>query len=471
MRACRELGIRTAAVYSDVDREALFSNYADESYYLGPSPVSESYLNIPRIMALAREAQADAIHPGYGFLSENPNFARACEQEGIKFIGPSSRTLDLSGNKIMTRQIMARAGIPVVPGTRGKIKDLAQAVRSSKSIGYPVILKPAFGGGGIGMRVIERDDQLLSALESAQTLARQAFGDDEVFIEKYLPQPRHIEFQVLADEQGNIIHLGERECTIQRRHQKILEEAPSPVMTRALRQEMGRVAISAARALNYTNAGTIEFIYSGGKFYFLEVNARIQVEHAITEMVTGVDLVKEQIKITAGLPLEIYPEDISLNGWAIECRINAEDPLNNFAPCPGKLAGYRSPGGVGIRVDSGVHTRYTIPSFYDPMISKLIIWGRDRQETIERARRALYEYIIVGVCTNIPFLKAVVNNPSFVKGEMTTHFIEEERDLFQDMLRIIEQEKSLQEKLETIFNPRRKWAAVAAALQAYQREA
>ena len=422
-------------------------------------------------MALAREAQADAIHPGYGFLSENPNFARACEQEGIKFIGPSSRTLELSGNKIMTRQIMARAGIPVVPGTRGKIKDLAQAVRSSKSIGYPVILKPAFGGGGIGMRVIERDDQLLSALESAQTLARQAFGDDEVFIEKYLPQPRHIEFQVLADEQGNIIHLGERECTIQRRHQKILEETPSPVMTRALRQEMGRVAMSAARALNYTNAGTIEFIYSGGKFYFLEVNARIQVEHAITEMVTGVDLVKEQIKIAAGLPLEIYPEDISLNGWAIECRINAEDPLNNFAPCPGKLAGYRSPGGVGIRVDSGVHTRYTIPSFYDPMISKLIIWGRDRQETIERARRALYEYIIVGVCTNIPFLKAVVNNPSFVKGEMTTHFIDEERDLFQDMLRIIEQEKSLQEKLETIFNPRRKWAAVAAALQAYQKEA
>ena len=471
MRACRELGIRTAAVYSDVDREALFSNYADESYYLGPSPVSESYLNIPRIMALAREAQADAIHPGYGFLSENPNFARACEQEGIKFIGPSSRTLELSGNKIMTRQIMARAGIPVVPGTRGKIKDLAQAVRSSKSIGYPVILKPAFGGGGIGMRVIERDDQLLSALESAQTLARQAFGDDEVFIEKYLPQPRHIEFQVLADGQGNIIHLGERECTIQRRHQKILEETPSPVMTRALRQEMGRVAISAARALNYTNAGTIEFIYSGGKFYFLEVNARIQVEHAITEMVTGVDLVKEQIKIAAGLPLEIYPEDISLNGWAIECRINAEDPLNNFAPCPGKLAGYRSPGGVGIRVDSGVHTRYTIPSFYDPMISKLIIWGRDRQETIQRARRALYEYIIVGVCTNIPFLKAVVNNPSFVKGEMTTHFIDEERDLFQDMLRIIEQEKSLQEKLETIFNPRRKWAAVAAALQAYQKEA
>ncbi len=471
MRACRELGIRTAAVYSDVDREALFSNYADESYYLGPSPVSESYLNIPRIMALAKEAGAEAIHPGYGFLSENPNFARACEQEGIKFIGPASRTLELSGNKIMTRQIMARAGIPVVPGTRGKIKDLAQAARSSKSIGYPVILKPAFGGGGIGMRVIEREDQLLSALESAQTLARQAFGDDEVFIEKYLPQPRHIEFQVVADERGNLIHLGERECTIQRRHQKILEEAPSPVMTRELRQEMGRVAISAARALNYTNAGTIEFIYSGDKFYFLEVNARIQVEHAITEMVTGVDLVKEQIRIAAGLPLEIYPEDIRLNGWAIECRINAEDPLNNFAPCPGKLAGYRSPGGVGIRVDSGVHTRYTIPTFYDPMISKLIIWGRNRQETIERARRALYEYIIVGVCTNIPFLKAVVNNPSFVKGEMTTHFIEEERDLFQDMLRIIDQEKSLQEKLETIFNPRRKWAAVAAALQAYQKEA
>jgi pyruvate carboxylase subunit A len=377
----------------------------------------------------------------------------------------------MAGNKILTRQIVARAGIPVIPGTRGKIKDLAQAARSSKSIGYPVILKPAFGGGGIGMKVIERDEDLLAALESAQTMARQAFGDDEIFIEKYLPKPRHIEFQVLADERGNLIHLGERECTIQRRHQKILEETPSPIMTRALRQEMGRVAVSAAQALNYTNAGTIEFIYSEGKFYFLEVNARIQVEHAITEIVTGVDLVKEQIEIAAGLPLEIYPEDVTLNGWAIECRINAEDPLNNFAPCPGKLAGYRSPGGIGIRVDSGVHTRYTIPPYYDPMISKLIIWGRDRQETIERAKRALYEYIIVGVSTNIPFLKAVVNNPSFIKGEMTTHFIEEEQELFQDMLRIVEQEKSLQEKLETIFNPRRKIAAIAMALEAYRGQA
>jgi pyruvate carboxylase subunit A len=470
MRACRELGIKSVAVYSDVDRQALFANYADESYYLGPSPASESYLNISRILSVAKEAKAEALHPGYGFLSENAQFALACEQEGIKFIGPSSRTLELAGNKIMTRQIMAKAGIPVIPGTRGRIKDLAQAARSSKSIGYPVILKPALGGGGIGMRVIERDDELLSALEAAQNLARQAFGDDEIFIEKYLPQPRHIEFQIIADERGDIIHLGERECTIQRRHQKVLEEAPSPIMTRALRQEMGRMAVNAARALGYTNAGTIEFIYSEGKFYFLEVNARVQVEHAITEMVTGVDIVKEQIKIAAGLPLEIYPEDVTLSGWAIECRINAEDPLNNFAPCPGKLAGYRSPGGVGIRVDSGVHTRYVITPYYDPMISKLIIWGRDRQETIERAKRALYEYIIVGVSTNIPFLKAVVNNPSFIRGEMTTHFIEEERDLFQDMLRIMEEEKSLQEKLETIFNPRRKFAAIAMALQAYQQQ-
>jgi len=471
MRACREMGILSVAVYSDVDRQALFANYADESYYLGPSPASESYLNIPKLIAVAKEAQAEAIHPGYGFLAENPKLALACEQEGIKFIGPSSRTLELAGNKILTRQIMVRAGIPVIPGTRGKIKDLAQAARFGKSIGYPVILKPAFGGGGIGMKVIERDEELVFALESAQALARQAFGDDEVFIEKYLPRPRHIEFQILADERGNLLHLGERECTIQRRHQKILEEAPSPIMTPALRQEMGRVAVSAARALNYTNAGTIEFIYSEGKFYFMEVNARIQVEHAITERVTGVDLVKEQIKIAAGLPLEIYPENVNLKGWAIECRINAEDPLNNFAPCPGKLTGYRSPGGIGIRVDSGVHTRYVIPAFYDPMISKLIIWGRDRQETIERAKRALYEYIIVGVSTNIPFLKAVVTNPSFMKGEMTTHFIEEERELFQDMLRIIEQEESLQQKLETIFNPRRKMAAIAMALEAYQGQA
>ena len=468
MRACRELGIRSAAVYSDVDREALFANYADESYYLGPSLASESYLNIARIIAMAKEAQAEAIHPGYGFLAENPKFAMACEQEGIKFIGPSSRTLEMAGNKIMTRQIMSRAGITVIPGTKGRVKDLAQAARFSKSVGYPVILKPAFGGGGIGMKVIDRDEDLVAALESAQALARQAFGDDEIFIEKYLPKPRHIEFQVLADEQGNLIHLGERECTIQRRHQKILEETPSPIMTRALRQEMGRIAVSAARALNYANAGTIEFIYSEGEFYFLEVNARIQVEHAITEIVTGVDLVKEQIKIAAGLPLDIYPEGVTLNGWAIECRISAEDPLNNFAPCPGKLSGYRSPGGIGIRVDSGVHTRYTIPPYYDPMISKLIIWGRNRQETIERAKRALYEYIIVGVSTNIPFLKAVVNNPSFIKGEMTTHFIEEEEELLQEMVRIIDQEKSLQEKLETIFNPRRKIAAIAMAMEAYR---
>ncbi|MGB9697949.1 MAG: acetyl-CoA carboxylase biotin carboxylase subunit [Thermodesulfobacteriota bacterium] len=467
MRACRELGIKSVAVYSEVDREALFAKYADEAYFLGPSPASESYLNISRILAVAKEAQVDAIHPGYGFLAENPNFALACEEEGIKFIGPTSRTLQMAGNKIVTRQIMAKAGLPVIPGTRGKIKDLAQAIRLGKSLGYPLILKPAFGGGGIGMKVINHDSELDAALDSAQTLARQAFGDDEVFIEKYLPQPRHIEFQILADEQGNIIHLGERECTIQRRHQKILEEAPSPIMTRSLRREMGRVAVAAAQALNYTNAGTIEFIYSAGNFYFLEVNARIQVEHAITEMITGVDLVKEQIKIAAGMPLEIYPEDVQINGWAIECRINAEDPLHNFAPCPGKLIGYRSPGGVGIRVDSGVHTRYVIPPNYDPMISKLIIWGRDRQEAIARAKRALYEYIIVGVPTNIPFLKAVINNPSFVKGEMTTHFIEEEQDLFQDMLRIIEEEKSLQEKLETIFNPRRRLAAMAAALELY----
>ncbi len=470
MRACRELGIKSVAVYSNADREALFAKYADEAYYLGPSPAAESYLNIPRIMAVAKEAKVEAIHPGYGFLSENPNFALACEQEGIKFIGPSSRTLQMAANKISTRQIMTRAGIPVIPGTRGRIKDLPQAIRLGKSIGYPLILKPALGGGGIGMKVVNHDGELDGALETAQTLARQAFGDDEVFIEKYLPRPRHIEFQILADEHGNIIHLGERECTIQRRHQKILEEAPSPIMTRALRQEMGRVAVAAARALNYTNAGTIEFIYSEREFYFLEVNARIQVEHAITEMITGVDLVKEQIKIAAGMPLEIYPEDVHINGWAIECRINAEDPLKNFAPCPGKLVGYRSPGGTGIRVDSGVHTRYVIPSHYDPMISKLIIWGKDRKEAIARAQRALYEYIIVGVSTNIPLLKAVINHPSFIRGEMTTHFLDEERDLFQDMLRIIEEEKSLQEKLETIFNPRRRLAAIAAALDLYRGE-
>lgn len=463
MRACRELGISSVAVYSDADKEALHARYADEAYYIGASPAAESYLNIKKIIEVARECGAQAIHPGYGFLSQNPNFAYACELEGIKFIGPSSRVLALMGNKVAARREMVRAGVPVVPGYDDYITSFAQAKDIAAKIGYPVIIKPAGGGGGIGMRIANNDAELAEAIESSEKIAKNAFGLSEIYIEKYIASPRHIEIQLIADSLGNIVYLGERECSIQRRYQKLIEESPSPVVTPELRARMGETALKAARWVNYQGAGTIEFIYSDGKFYFLEANPRIQVEHAVTEMVTGIDIVKEQIRISMGLPLSVKQEDVKINGWAIECRINAEDPLNNFAPSTGKLRGYRSPGGIGVRVDSGVHTRYTIPYLYDPMISKLIVWGRDREEAIVRMRRALYEYIIVGVKTNIPFHKAVMNNPSFVAGDLGTHFIDRETHLIEDMKRIMEEEKQLEQKLSGIFDERRVVAASAVA--------
>jgi pyruvate carboxylase subunit A len=466
MRACRELGIKTIAVYSDADERALHAKYADESFYLGGTHPLESYLNINKIIKIAKEEGVDGIHPGYGFLAENPNFAYRCEREGIKFIGPSSKAIELMGNKIVAREIMQKAGVPVTPGS-GKIKEVEEAREIAKQIGYPIIIKAAAGGGGIGMRIVNKEEDLEEAIKSTQKLALTTFKDKSVYLEKYIHQPRHIEIQILADNFGNIIHLGERECSIQRRHQKIIEEAPSPIMTPELRDKMGRIAIEAARAINYVNAGTIEFIYSQGQFYFLEMNTRIQVEHPVTEMVTGVDIVKEQLKIASGLPLEIKQDDIKLKGWAIECRINAEDPSNNFVPSPGRLKGYRSPGGIGIRVDSGVHTSYSIPPSYDPMISKLIVWGRDRKEAIERMRRALYEYIIFGVKTNIPFHKAVMNNETFIKGDLSTHFIEEQEHLLQEMNKIIEEESSLQQRLSTIFRQDIKVAAATAAVKAY----
>lgn len=466
MRACRELGIKSVAVYSEADKQALHSKYADESFFLGPSSPLESYLNIEKIMAIARASGVDAIHPGYGFLAENPNFAYACEKEGIQFIGPSSKAMELMGNKVVARKIMSEAGIPVTPGS-DRIEEIQEAREVAKEVGYPVIIKAAAGGGGIGMRIVYGEEELEEVIRTTSALAQSSFGDRGVFLEKYVPQPRHIEFQILADKFGNTIYLGERECSIQRRHQKLIEEAPSPVMTQKLREKMGEIAVRAAKAINYVNAGTVEFIYTNGNFYFMEMNTRIQVEHPITEMVTGVDLVKEQLRIASGLPLSIKQEEVKINGWAIECRINAEDPLSNFAPCPGKLQGYRSPGGIGIRVDSGVHTGYLIPSFYDPMISKLIVWGRNRPEAIERMRRALYEYIIVGVKTNIPFHKAVMNNPVFQKGELSTHFIEEQKNLYQEMQRIIEEERSLEEKLSSIFRQNKKIAAISAAIDAY----
>ncbi|MBI2850454.1 MAG: acetyl-CoA carboxylase biotin carboxylase subunit [Chloroflexi bacterium] len=463
MRACRELGITSVAIYSEADKDALFAKYADEAYFIGAAPASESYLNIKKIIEVAQECHADAIHPGYGFLAENPSFALACEQAGIKFIGPSPRVLELMGNKVAARCEMKKAGVPVVPGTDECVSDSEQAKTIAREISYPVIIKPAGGGGGIGMTVVVDEAELLLGLESSQAIAKNTFGLPDVYIEKYIAHPRHIEFQILADSHGNVIHLGERECSIQRRHQKLIEESPSPVLTPELRAEMGAAAVKAAKWVNYEGAGTMEFLYSDGEYYFLEANTRIQVEHAVTEMVTGIDIVKEQIRVASGQELSVKQEEVRSNGWAIECRINAEDPLNKFAPSPGKLRGYRSPGGIGIRVDSGVFTRYTIPPIYDPMISKLIAWGRDRNEVIARMRRALYEYIILGVKTNIPFHKAVMENPRFIDGKLSTHFIDTEPTILEDMKRIIEREKPFEERLSQIFDEKKRVAAIAAA--------
>ena len=462
MRACREMGIASVAVYSEADKEALFAKYADEAYCIGPPPATQSYLNIQKVIQVAKESGADAIHPGYGFLAENPKFARACEEEGVKFIGPSSRVLELMGDKVAARREMMNAGIPVVPGTDECVAEFEQARGVVKEIGYPVIIKPSGGGGGIGMTIVANEGELAKALESTQAIAKTTFGLCDVYIEKYLSNPRHIEFQLLGDSKGNAIHLGERECSIQRRHQKLIEESPSAAVTPAMRAKMGKLAANAARYVGYEGAGTMEFLFSEGKFYFLEVNARVQVEHPVTEMVTGIDIVKEQIRIASGLPLSIKQEKVRWNGWAIECRINAEDPLNDFVPTPGKIKGYHSPGGIGIRVDSGVYASYTIPPFYDPMISKLIVWGRDRNEAIARMRRALYEYMIVGIQSNIPFHKAVMENLRFVKGELGTHFIDRETTLLDDMKRMMKREKPLEGKLSHLFEEKKRIAAIAA---------
>jgi len=467
MRACRELGIKTTAIYSDADEKALHPRYADEAYPLGGSHPRESYLNIEKIIKIAKDAGAEAIHPGYGFLAENPRFARACETENIVFIGPSSRVIELMGNKIVARNTVAAAGAPIVPGTTDEVKDLRAALHISAEIGYPVIVKAAAGGGGIGMRIAHNPQELEGAVEQSRATAGSAFGDASVFIEKYVAEPRHIEIQVLADRHGSVLHLGERECSIQRRHQKLIEEAPSPVVTEELRREMGGAAVKIARAIGYVNAGTIEFIYSQGRFYFMEMNTRVQVEHPITEMITGVDVVKQQLLIAAGEKMSFSQEDVRFNGHAIECRINAEDPTNNFAPAPSKVKAYRPPGGIGVRVDSGVFSSYTIPPYYDSLISKVVVWGRNRDEAIERAKRALYEYIIVGPKTNIPFHRAVLLNARFRKGDLSTHFISEERQSLDEAMRAIAEEKTLSEKLASTFRSGARVAAASAALNAY----
>ncbi len=429
MRSCRELGLVTVGVYSEADRKSMHVRYADEAYCIGPAPSRESYLNIDNIIDAAKKSGADAIHPGYGFLSENAAFSDRCKQEGIIFIGPSAHSIATMGDKITARLTMTKAGIPVVPGTTEKITDENMALEIAGMIGYPLMIKASAGGGGKGMRLVRDHNEMLPFFRTAKSEAMNAFGDDSVYIEKYIESPHHIEFQILADRQGHVIHLFERECSIQRRHQKVIEETPSPLMTPELRDEMGKFAIAAAKAVNYEGAGTIEFIVSNTlEYYFLEMNTRLQVEHPITERVVGVDLVKEQINIANGLPLTLKQEELRQDGHSIQCRIYAEDPDQNFMPQPGLVTHITVPLGLGVRYDGYVYEGYEIPMHYDPLISKLITWGKTRPEAIARMRRALYEYKITGVKTNIKFLERIMDVPDFIDGKYNTHFIEKNND-------------------------------------------
>lgn len=425
IRACREMDIETVAVYSEADRGALHTRLADKAVCIGPAPANRSYLHIPSIIAAAQMSGADAIHPGYGFLAENPYFAEMCATAGITFIGPSPRAMQLMGAKATARATMMAAGVPVVPGSEGVVKDLDAALAIAKEIGYPVLIKASAGGGGRGMRVAQGPKELRQALQTAQREAEAAFGDSEVYLEKYIEEPRHIEFQILGDTEGNLIHLGERDCSLQRRNQKILEEAPSVALTPELRREMGEVALKAARAVDYYSTGTVEFLLDKyGRYYFIEMNTRIQVEHPVTEAVTGIDLVQEQIKIAAGESLKIRQEDVEIRGHAIECRINAEDPEHNFRPAPGRIERYHVPGGFGIRVDSAAYSGYVIPPFYDSLIAKVIAWAPDRDKAISRMAGALKEMIIEGIPTTIPFHQQILENAFFRRGEIYTNFIQ-----------------------------------------------
>jgi len=429
MRTCREMEIRTVAVYSGADRTSLHVRYAHEAYFIGAAPSSESYLNIEKIIDAAKKSGADAIHPGYGFLSENPAFARRCQQEGIIFIGPSAEVMLTMGDKIKAREAMKKAGIPVVPGTEGSISDEKEALKLIREIGLPVMIKAAAGGGGKGMRLVNHEEDIEKSLRAARSEAMASFGDDAVYIEKYITSPHHIEFQILMDSHGNAVHLFERECSVQRRHQKMIEETPSPLMTPELRKTMGDTAVAAAKAVNYLGAGTIEFLVDNNlNYYFLEMNTRLQVEHPITELITGVDLVKQQIKIAMGMSLAFTQGELVQRGHAIECRINAEDPDNNFMPAPGKVHKIKEPSGLGIRIDGYVYEGYEIPIYYDSMISKLIVWGKTRDIAIQRMRRALYEYKITGVKTSIKFLEKIMQCKDFTEGKYDTHFIENNKE-------------------------------------------
>ncbi len=425
IRACREMGISTVAVYSDADRDALHVRMADEAYYIGPAPSSESYLRGDRIIEVAKQSGAEAIHPGYGFLSENAEFVRQALKAGITFIGPPPEAMEAMGGKITARRIAVEAGVPVVPGTNDPIASAEEALKTAAEIGYPVMLKASAGGGGKGMRLVADESELRSALDAARSEALSSFGDESVFMEKAVVRPRHIEIQVFSDTHGNHVHLGERECSIQRRHQKVIEEAPSPINSAELREKMGACAVMVAKAVGYVGAGTVEFLVSDvdRSFYFLEMNTRLQVEHPVTELVTGIDLVREQINVALGEPLSFRQEDVQLNGHAIECRIYAEDPEQNFMPSPGKIMKLRVPAGPGVRDDGGVYEGGEVSIYYDPMISKFAVHGKDRNEAIERMRRALAEYQVAGIKTTLPFFREVMKDPVFIAGALDTGFI------------------------------------------------
>ncbi len=426
MRSCREMGIKSVAVFSEADRTSMHVRFADEAYFIGPAVAAESYLVIDNIIDAAKKSGADAIHPGYGFLSENAEFSDRCKKEGIIFIGPSSYAINTMGDKITARKKMQTASVPVVPGTTKPISNLKEAIKTVKEVGLPVMIKASAGGGGKGMRMVEKEEDIVSSVTAAKSEAMASFGNDEVYVEKYINSPHHIEFQILCDNHGNGIHLFERECSVQRRHQKIVEETPSPIMTDEVREEMGKHAVAAAMAVNYSGAGTIEFIVDDNlNYYFLEMNTRLQVEHPITERVVGVDLVKEQIRIANNLPLELKQENLTQNGHAIEVRIYAEDPDNNFMPNPGTIKHITEPLGLGVRHDGYVYEGYEIPMYYDPMISKLIVWAPSREEAIDRMKRALYAYKITGIKTSIPFLHKIMDVPDFKNGRYNTHFIQD----------------------------------------------
>ncbi|MDP3089951.1 MAG: acetyl-CoA carboxylase biotin carboxylase subunit [Nitrospira sp.] len=453
IRACRELNIATAAIYSEADSTGIYVKKADEAYLVGPGPV-KGFLDKQQIVDLALRIGADAIHPGYGFLSENAEFAELCQTSGITFIGPSPSAINAMGSKIKARDLAKEIGVPVVPGTEGGVTDIKEALAFAKEAGYPVMIKASAGGGGRGLRVVRTDAELRENMEVASREALAAFGDGAVFIEKYVERPHHIEFQILGDKHGNIIHLGERDCSIQRRHQKLIEIAPSLILTPRLRAEMGAAAIQIAKAVSYDNAGTVEFLLDqDGRYYFMEMNPRIQVEHTVTEQITAIDIVRNQISIAAGKPLDIQQSDVTLQGHSIQCRINAEDPRNNFRPCTGTITAYLSPGGIGVRIDGAVYKDYTVSPYYDALLAKLTVRGRTWEETVSRMRRSLEEYVLRGVKTTIPFMKAIMQDQDFRAGRFDTSYLDTHPDLF---------------NYDDVEQPEDLVLAIAAAIAAYE---